>query len=572
MPPAGQDDVAEPGACPFVWGVWALMLLAAAGYVVAFGPEFPIWDDYGFAPVLAGAQPMDLAWLWAWANEFRFPLTKLVLVTAIRASGFDFRAGMFLSVAALGTLAAGLIGAARGLRGGTRYSDAFFPVACLNWGHFAAFSWCSVFGLVCPSAIGGGVLLLSLRRGRPTLAAAAALSLLPLCGASGLALVPALSLWFWGSAASHWRSGEPGGRRRALGILAMAAPAVVLSALYFQGYRRPPHHSPWGGSAASVRTALEFLSLGFGPAARELWPFSCWVVPLLLATSAAVLLAAWSRRPEQRPRALSLLAFQAAATTLALVIGWGRSGMGDHAGFQDRYTSMPVLALCGVYLTCATFGGPALRRLVPMGLLLASASTLWGNTVLGIRHGRETAARAAAFRRDLRAGVPGYLLVARHTPFLHPSQDELLRSMLLLRQAGIRPYRSLRADVPLREIEVPATPSSVSLLEWDGRVARVTGVDPWLTFVISPPRYVAGIRLRYSHSNSTGTSSHFKAGWRRFDQGEFAADRCYTNWGLPTGDDRETTVWVGETIAGFRIQPDNQPCEFKIARLSLLVP
>ena len=56
-----------------------------------------------------------------------------------------------------------------------------------------------------------------------------------------------------------------------LGVLALISPALVLCLLYFQGFERPPHHSPSAGVEASLRTTLEFLSLGFGPAAKDLW-------------------------------------------------------------------------------------------------------------------------------------------------------------------------------------------------------------------------------------------------------------------------------------------------------------
>lgn len=162
-------------------------------------------------------------------------------------------------------------------------------------------------------------------------------------------------------------------------------------------------------------------------------------MPCLLGLSAAVLLVAWARRPGERLRVLALLASLAATTSLALGIGWGRSGMGPLAGFQDRYTSMPIPTLCGVYLACEIFVAPAARRLVQMLLLLSATGILWGNTRLGIEHGRETAAKSAAFRRDIRSGEPAYVLVGRHTPFLHHSQDRLLKSMMMLHRAGIPP-------------------------------------------------------------------------------------------------------------------------------------
>ena len=575
LPPTAVAD-SEPGARAFVWVVWGLMMVAAAGYVVAFGPEFPLWDDYGMAPVLAGRQAMDLEWLWAWSNEFRYPLTKFLMVSSIKATGNDFRAGMFLSVATLGALAIGLAWAARQIRGGSRYTDAFFPIVCLNWGHYAAFSWCSVFGLVGPSTLGGGVAVLTLGRGRPTwrraVAASVLMALLPLCGASGIALVPGLSFWFWGLAVSHWRSRELKGSRRALGVLALLLPTLVLCLLYFRGFERPPNHSPSGGVEASIRTTLQFLSFGFGPAAQDFWPIGGWVAPLLVGFAAMALVGAWTRRPEDRLRTLALLGFLAASTSLALGIGGARSGMGVLAGFQDRYTSMPILGLCAVYLVSEVAGGAIARRLIPMALLLSVTALLGGNTRLGLEHGREVAAKSAAFRSDLKAWVPVSELVRRHTPFLHPSQDELRKSMLMLHESKIRPYRDLRMDPTFREVEVPLTPSKVTLLRWSDGVARAFGVDPWLTFQLPQPQYVAGLRIRYSHSNPTRTSSHFKAAWGRVDQPEFPKEQTYANWSLPTGPDRETTVWIGDTIGAFRIQPDNQPCEFRISGLTLLVP
>jgi hypothetical protein len=60
--------------------------------------------------------------------------------------------------------------------------------------------------------------------------------------------------------------------------------------------------------------------------------------------------------------------------------------------------------------------------------------------------------------------------------------------------------------------------------------------------------------------------------WKRGDQAEFPEDQRYALWTLPTGADRTTTVWVADAVKQVRIQPDNQPCEFRIAALVLLVP
>ena len=567
----------EPGAPAFVWGVLFACVATAAALVVAYGPDVPIADDYAVVPVLTGERRADVGWLWAQHNEHRIPLLKVVLLASIWGTGGDFRAGMFVTVATLGLTALGLIVAVGKLRGGTRYADAFLPVVLLNLGHHADFLWSFEIGFVLSAALALAMFLLIVgRNGWPWLGTAALGSLILAallgCTASGLAFVPALLAWLWASAAAHWRSGRPRGRLRGSVILGMTLPALVLTVLYFRGYRRPPNQSLPTGPADALRCALQFLSLGFGTGARSLWPIFGAVSAGLIALAAVLLLAAWLRRPAERPRIVGLVAFLVAVLTLAMGIGWGRSGGGEAAGLQDRYVTLACPALVFVFFTCELYGGPATRRLAPMVLLSLSLVTLWPNTVDGLVHGRTVAARVAAFHRDLRAGVPTYMLLRRYTPFLHPSPDELAVAFRGLRRAGVGPFRGLKDDPPFREIPVPPAPVGISLARWEGGLVRVTGVDPWITFALPEPRYVCGIRLRYSHCNPAGTDARFRVAWTRADQPVHAAGQEFAIWGLPSGRDRDVTVWICEDIARFRIQPDNQPCEFRISKLVLLVP
>lgn len=574
LPEAGPG---EPGASLFTWALWAATLGGAVALVAAYGPDVPVGDDYALVPALTRDQRVDAAWLWGQHNEHRIPLLKVVLLAAYRLSGGDFRAGMYVTLATLGTLAAGQILLAHALRGGTRYADAFFPIILLNPGHHEYFLWSFQVGFALSAAMVASLLILVVVRpgwpgpGRSAIVAAI-LTILPLCTASGLAAVPAPVAWLWCAARAHWRSGEPRGRSRALAILALTAPALSLMVLYFRGYRRPPDQTAPTGPAEALRTALQFLSFAFGPATKALGPASWPVVPALILVAAAALVAAWSRRAAERPRIAGLLACFVGNLALALGIGWGRSGGGEFAGLQDRYVTLAVPALLGVAFACDLYGGPALRRLVPMVLLALALGTLWPNTQLALVHGRRSAAGVAAFKRDLRAGVPLHRLLKRYTPFLHPQPDALAGYFRQLRRAGIGPFRTLQDDPPFRAAPVPPTPSKVSLLRWEGRTARVTGVDPWITFALPRPRYVAGVRLRYAHSNPAGLSARFKLSWKRADQADFPATQEFAIWGLDSGTGREVTVWVCDTIDAIRIQPDNRPCEFRIDALDLLVP
>src|SRR5262249_7594169 len=152
------------------------------------------------------------------------------------------------------------------------------------------------------------------------------------------------------------------------------------------------------------------------------------------------------------------------------------------------------------------------------------------------------------------------------------SQDEVARILPLLRRAGMGPFRFLRDNPPFSEVPLDVAPSAIFLAHWDGRTVHVTGVDPQVTFTLPHPRPVAGIRIRDSHHNRQGAPARFQMTWKGLGASRYSDQDRYANWYLPTGDDKETTVWVDDIIDQFRIQPDNQPCEFRIDEIVLLVP
>jgi hypothetical protein len=397
------------------------------------------------------------------------------------------------------------------------------------------------------------------------------LTLLPLCGANGLALVPALVLWLVGAGISQWRAGTSRSKRSALIVLASVLPALLLLTVYHWGYHGSPAPN-WRGEPAMAKTALQFLSLAFGPPVARLWPYSGWAVAGLLALSVAILFGVLLREPRERPRAWGLLCFLAAMGSLALGLGWGRAGTIPGAGFADRYVILAVPSLCAVSLCWQIYGGPVFSRLVPMGLFVAMCVLLWPNSQAGLVHGRIVRAEALAFQRDLLAGLPSYKLVKRYTSLLHPSQDELQAHLSALRRHGVGQFGALQENPAFQEISIPPKPDALDQALWENGTAKTTGSDAHLLFDLPDTRYVAGIRLRYSHANRQGTPAHFQLSWRRDDRTAFGPDRRYAIWFQPTGPDRTTTIWIDDTVKQIRIQPDNQPTEFRIAELTLLVP
>ena len=425
---ASTPGPGQPGAGVFVLGVWAGLFAAALAFVVEYGPAFPRWDDFAMVPVLTGARRVSVEWLWSQHNEHRVPLPRLVLLGLLRLSAGDFRAGMIFNVVALASLALGMILVARRGSGTWRETDAFFPLALLHLGHHANLLWAWQVQFVLSTALAGGLLLLIVSGSvwpgpRRVILAGGLLALLPLCGANGVALVPALSLWLLASAAARVRHGGPGGRRAGLLRLVVTLLSLLPAALYFRDYWAAGITPSTAGSPPSLATALQFLSLMLGPSAARLWPYAGLVVALLLVASVGLLVGVVVRRPGERPRALGLLAFLGGLVSLAVGLGWGRAGSSLLAGFEPRYVTLASPLGCALYFVWDLYGGtPALRRLVPLGLLATMLVVLWPNTQAGIAAGRGLRGGRDSVRAT-RSG-PGRRptwSIKHATPFLHPS-------------------------------------------------------------------------------------------------------------------------------------------------------
>ncbi len=578
-PSAVEPSAPEPGARMFVWGVFGVLALSAVAFVGRFGTDVPIWDDYGFIPAVVGEQPVTPGWLWEQCNEHRIPLPKLIFVLACRAAGKDVRAGMAASVAVLSALAAGMVVLAGRLPGGARPSDAVFSLLLLNLGQASNLLWSIQFIHVLSTGIGTAVLILIAWRPRwpgPAAAAAAgvALGLLPLCGGTGLLYVPALASWLLAASWVEARSKRPGAGRRAAQIALLALPGLVLCTLYFHDFHKGEHPAAPGGLFDGARTALQFLTGGIGVPAALGWPWTGAATLGLVVLALAVLGRAWAARPQERGRVVGLLAFLAALLTMAAGVGWGRGWAGPLAGFQDRYLTMAAPLWCWLVIVVRLHAPPALGGLVANTLFAAACVLVWPNTEAGLKRGRDGAETARALERDIRSGAPAYRIVARYTPFLYPSQDEITRLLPLLRRTRVGPFRFLRDDPQFVEIPLSVAPASLSLARWDAATStvHVTGVDPQLTYRLPSPRHVAGVRISYSHTNAQGSPARFQFAWRRPGQAAYLDTQRSSNWALPTGAHQKTTVWIDDTPAEFRIQPDNQPCDFQIGEITLICP
>ena len=403
-----------------------------------------------------------------------------------------------------------MIRAARRCRGGYHHADAFLPIALLNLGHHENLLWSIQITYVLSVVLLGMVLALVVRsRGIPGLGslavASACVGLMPLCNAGGLAFIPALTLWFWLLAAGVLLTKAPGGRWRALQIVALSLPALVLMVLYLRGYSAPKHHAAPGGAWAALRTTVQFLGMSLGEPGASLWPGSGLVVVALLLGSVGVLARAWFREAGERARIEGMACVLAAVVSLAFGSGWGRSGEDVLAGLQPRYTTLAIPALLVVYFIFAGYGPRLTRNLVPMTLFTAACILLWPNIEQAWAAGRGAHAEAEGFDRDLATGTPLFRLVRRYTPYLHPSQESLHEALTLLHRGEIGKFRSLQEDPTFQEQAVQLAPADVRLARWHDGCVEVTGIDPWVRFDLPSPVFVCGIRVRYSHAGTDGS-------------------------------------------------------------------
>ncbi len=430
------------------WAIWAGMSLAALGFVATYALATPHRDEWSWVPIVTGAEPVTLPWLWAQHNEHRMVLPRLIYVGLGALTGTDFRAGSFFSVTALTILAAALMLAARALRGRTRLWDAFFSLALLHWGQGENLPWGFQLGFVTAAVLAGLVLVEVARCGerlriRSALWVTACLVGLGLCGTFGLAYLPAMTCWIALAGAVRWRDRDAHARRDAAVLLVLAALPVALVGAYFVGYQRPEHHEAWPNLGALLRTSLQFLSCGFGPAAEEIWPVSGAVVGAACATLAWQALRVVCHQPEKRVAAAGFLCFLGGMLSLALGIGWGRSFFGPDAGFARRYVTLAAPLVCLVYLQCGAFAPRSTRLPVQRVLFIVMFLLVLVNARKGLRSAAHLNQWVATLEADARAGVPPEILAVRYGELLGPAPAKFYATQLeRLREARLGPYRN----------------------------------------------------------------------------------------------------------------------------------
>lgn len=456
---SGPEEVTTPSrrnvsdAAPraFTWLVAALMTAWALSFIARFSSQVPYGDDWNHVEVLAGSRPVSLAWLVELDYGWRHVLPKLALVALTRVSSGDLSIPRYANGIILAVISFAMLATARRIRGRSSWTDAFFPIALLNWGHTRPFLQIHRLNVVLTLSLMLPVLAVmvsrpSFRGSTAFIAAGLMIAALPLCGAMGAAAAPLLALGL--ACAGYLRHRESAGAARREAAIAgmMTLLAVTATALYFLDFHGGADAPPSAGPAASAVVALRFMSMSLGPIAVPGWPLSGVAISLLLAAVLARLLGDWRRLPAERSRPAALMAFLFAMLAIAAAVGIGRSGYdpqrGD-AGFTDQYATAAVPAIVAVYLAWVGRAESRISRSMQAILFLFMVVQLPYCTRIGLGAGNAIRERERLLLDDVRAGMEPKQLAARHWPYFYGSEGKMARRLAIMREAGFGPYRGL---------------------------------------------------------------------------------------------------------------------------------
>ena len=432
-----------------VWAATILMAFWALAFTGKYASQVPYGDDWNHIEVLAGAKPASVEWIWELDYGYRHVLSRVSFVVLGWLSGGDQRAPRFASAVLLVVSAIVIVTAARRARGYARYTDIVFPLALLHWGHTRPllqnhYLYSAFFALLLLVILRAVSILPAVPRSRTVGTVGLCLIALPLTGAIGVAAAPPLIAWLaWMGIADLRRGKEKTGRAGAAAVVFAAVATGVLS-LYLVGYRTPPDSPPSPGPLATLTCAVQFLSMGFGPGARSIWPFAGATALLLGLTSTALLARRWFTHPEERPRTAGFLLLLCSMALLAIAVGFGRAGYNpdrDPAGLRDQYATAAVPFLLVLYMAWDASPGGRGERIVRALLAAVVLVLLPFNSRHGVGVANSLKEIEAGLVRDIDAGLSSREIAGRHWPAFYGSEGKMARLLELMRRTGFGPFR-----------------------------------------------------------------------------------------------------------------------------------
>jgi hypothetical protein len=477
-PGANVHNLAAPA---FVWTVWGMMTAAVFLLIHQYARNAPFMDDFELVPMMTGRQPVSLSWLWAQHNEHRPLISRLILAALYRFGTPDFRLGLYFNAALLSTAALSMILLVRRLRGRSSFTDAVLPLSILCMGQaetlFISFAlnlvltaWIS-YELIAVAAVGDDRL-----SGWRTLKLGALLVALPLCGGSGLIMLPPLVLWLALYAIRGCWTGRSLAIMNRVAISLILVACLAVAALYVKDYTSPPKDGPPASISAIVATTLQYLSLVVFPNVSRYWRLAAWVVVSLVTATLVQLTIIARRQPAERLRALGLIAIILSMLITAAAVGWSRAFLGEGMGLVSRYVTISAPLLCVIYCAWLIYGRGSGRRIVHLTLFLMVSISVPANFAYSQRKGAKRLRVYEKLAHQIASRAPLSELMTSVCPSMYPHPEFASRCLGMLRDARIGCFKDLqpfdRLDFALRMSDRPNVESPSSL------VFRRTGSDP----------------------------------------------------------------------------------------------
>jgi hypothetical protein len=446
-----------------VWAVWGAMTAATILFIRQYARNIPYMDDFALVPLITGHDPVSLQWIWSQHNEHRPAISRLILVGLHRFIANDFRVGMYFNAGLLSAAAASTLLLVRRLRGSFSITDIVLPLSILNLGQAETLLISFAMNLMLTAWISCELIATAAsandRLGwRLALKFGLFLVLLPLCGGSGLVMLPPLAMWLAGySACGLWSGRDPGVAARAIGLWLLTACSVVVG-LYLIGYTSPAHRGPPPSLTAVATTTLEYLSLVVCADAPNYWRLAGLTVVLLVGATLLRLVVVVLQHPEESPSALGLIALILSMLSAAAAVGLSRSYFGAVGGRASRYVTIAAPLLCAVYVAWLAHGPSLAQRVVHNVLLALVCLAMPANIKFGLRFGEDRLSAYRSVERSLKARAHRSVLMRKACPALFPDPEIAYKCFKMLKDARVGDFANLVDD---RVVDDPETPTAV---------------------------------------------------------------------------------------------------------------
>jgi hypothetical protein len=214
-----------------------------------------------------------------------------------------------------------------------------------------------------------------------------------------------------------------------------------------------------------------------------------------------------------------------------------------------------------MYFVWEIYGG-RVGRAVQVGMVVVLAVLVPGNFRHAVAIGKDVVHKTEAFERDVRKGMPAFVLAEKHfSSDVVPRAEKITEILKAHKANGVGVFGEIREDPEYVVESVPAGEDS-------------------LTFSLGGERHVYAVRLRYTYVRSDSPWPTMQVHWKGGMTTSTVAGPDQETWALVDGKihvdakvrtERVLTVWVDAVVDEVRVVPDAAPAEMRLGGMEVLV-